>query len=179
MLIVPIGAKIAIIGVSSAGKSTIARRLNLYLHLPLYHTDSFSWQYGWGKPRSNDEIVAFVDSILEKPEWLIEGYLGYVELPDKRLQAADKVIVLDYSRFTLAWHFLKRRFSYRNKNRPELPDICTETFGLKAIIRSMDYLFESDLRVNLYNWIENIEPEKMLIFKKPSQLNKWLGDNFN
>lgn len=128
-----LGNKIAIIGVAGSGKSTLAIALNYKLTLPIYHTDQFSWANGWDNPKSNNEIVAYIDHILEKDQWLIEGYLGYTSLPDTRLQAADMVIVLDYSKIILAWHILKRILKYNGKRRPEMPDQCIERFGRHTI----------------------------------------------
>ena len=172
-----LGNKIAIVGVAGAGKSTLAMQLEIELNLPVYYTDQFSWANGWGKAKSNDEILNYVDNILQKPEWLIEGYLGYTQLPDKRLQAADFVIVLDYSRLRLAWHILKRSFQYHNKKRPEMPEICIEKFGWHTFRWAWKYFNKKDWRANIDNWIAHVDEKKLLVFKTPQQLNQWLKQN--
>lgn len=170
----PLGRKIIIIGNSASGKSTLARKLHAKLCLPLYHVDHFTWNRGWKNPASNDDILQHVQNILTQSEFLLEGYLGYTSLPDTRLQAADTVIILDYPRRVLAWRYLKRRFLYHNKNRPEFPEICMESFGWKAFKGVWQYLTARDWRTNLDNWVAQIAPENLLIFKSPLQLKTWL-----
>lgn len=163
-----LGKKIAVVGIAGAGKSTLVLSLKHKLNLPVYHTDQFSWSGGWDNKKTNDEILEYVDTILQKSEWLIEGYLGYNMLPDTRLQAADTVIALDYSIPLLAWRALKRNIQYHQKKRPEMPDECIETFGWHTIAWTWKYFRKKDLRANLYNWIATVDPNKLLVFKNPN-----------
>jgi len=172
-----LGPRIAVVGVTAAGKSTLVHRLKEKLALPVYHTDGYIWRDGWKNGKTNDQIVAYVDEVLQKPEWLLEGYLGYVDTPDTRLRHATTVIVLDYGRFRLAWQFLKRKYTHHGKSRPELPPECQETFSLKAIRKSLNLIFVKDIRKNLYDWIAQVPADNILIFKNPRQLRVWLRTN--
>lgn len=169
-----LGRRIAIVGAAGAGKSTLAFRLNERLHLPLYHTDQFIWSNGWGKAKTNQDIIAFVDSIIHQPEWLLEGYLGYLYEDDKRLQNATTVIVLDYNRWRMSWHIVKRNWQYHNIKRPEMPDPCIEHFGWHTLRWVFKHFTKRDLRKNMHNWIQHVPPEKRLVFKSPRQLETWL-----
>lgn len=170
-----LGSRIAIIGVAGSGKSTLANILSGHNSLPVYNMDYFIWENGWDKPHENTEIIQYATNILEKSEWILEGYLGYVDLPDARLQRATTVIVLDYSRWRLAWHVLKRNLLYHRKRRPEMPETCQEKFGWHIIHWVFKrILFKKDLRKNLYNWFAHVQPEKLLIFQNPRQLQQWL-----
>jgi adenylate kinase family enzyme len=172
-----LGNKITILGVSGAGKSILARTLSQKLKLPLYQTDRFIWQNGWENGKLDEEIVVHVNEILLKPEWLLEGYIGYTDLPDKRLCAADTVIVLDYSRILLSWRVFKRHLFYHGKNRIELPESCKEKFGWNTVQWIGRFLGKKTLHKNLYNWIANVDRDKLLVFKNPKQLKKWLKQN--
>lgn len=169
-----LGKKIAVIWVTGAGKSTLARILGREFDLPVYHTDKFSWADGREKARSNEEITKYVDTILSKTERILEGYLWYVSLPDLRLRQADCVIFLDYSRRRLARHVLKRTIQHHGKKRPEMPDNCIEWFGRHTITWIWRYYTKKDLRKNVQNRIAHVEPEKILRFTSPYQLNKRL-----
>lgn len=167
--------RIAVIGVTGAGKSTFARILQAKTNLPLVHTDSFLWENGWQHPKTNDELLAYVDHVLDQSTWIIEGYLGYTSpAPDTRLQRADLVIVLDYHRVRLAWHVLKRHVIYHKRHRPELPPACVETFRWRLVRKLWNYLFVRELRNNLDSWTRHVLPEKIIRFKSPKQAQQWL-----
>lgn len=167
--------RIAVIGVTGAGKSTFARQLQDKTGLPLFHTDSVIWKNGWQHPASNDDLLAFIDNATAHPEWLLEGYLGYTApVPDTRLQRADLVVVLDYHRIRLAWHVLKRTIRYHGRHRPEFPAECKEKLKWRLFRKLGNYLCVKNLRDNLNAWTAHIPPEKILRFTSPAQAEKWL-----
>jgi adenylate kinase family enzyme len=149
-------------------------RLKEKLRLPVYHTDQFSWKDGWDKAQSNDAILHYVEGILKQDQWILEGYLGYTTLPDTRLRAATTVIFLDYSRPQLAWHLLKRQWIHHGKKRPEMPDICRESFGWHTISWAFEYYSKKDWRANVDNWVTCVPNDRLLVFKTPKQLELWL-----
>lgn len=172
-----LGTRIAIIGVSASGKSTLVHHLKKHLSLPIYHMDSFIWQNGWKNPKTNDQIISHTLEIVNRSEWILEGYLGYIYGTDERLKNASFVIVLNYSRPRLFYQYLKRHYSMRGKSRPELPASCKERFNLKTIKKSFAFLIEKNIRKNLYSWIASVPEEKLLVFKNPKQLALWLKSN--
>lgn len=171
-----LGSRVAIVGVAGAGKSTLALHLNKTLALPLYHTDQFIWAEGWENPKPNQAIIAYIDTIIALPDWLLEGYLGYLHHDDKRLQKATTVIVLDYGRWRLAWHILKRNWQHHNCKRSEMPDTCIERFGWHTIRWVVRHFMKSDLRKNMHNWTRHVDTRHILIFRSPRQLETWLHD---
>ena len=115
--------RIAVVGISASGKSTFARALAARTGLPLLHGDRLDWMADW-KERPAAELQALHAQWLARPRWIIEGWIE----PDRaaRLNAADLVIDLDYSRWRCAWRVLGRML--RGVRREEMPKGCVDRF---------------------------------------------------
>lgn len=146
--------KIAIIGGSASGKTTLSRQIASDTGLPLFHTDQLIWSGKW-EAVPEQAYVTKHQEILDKESWIIEGHIDS-EMVD-RLKAADMIIYLDYSRFVCVWRFVKRWFKYRNKNREELPSESLEKFNfvlfLRVLFRRERLHIEKLLKINN---IENV-----------------------
>lgn len=85
-------SKIFIIGSPGAGKTTLAKRLSKKLGLPHYDLDEIRFPRP-NQKRSDKEALPFVDKLVQKPSWIIEGvYIAWLE---KYLNEADQIIFLD------------------------------------------------------------------------------------
>ena len=160
--------RIAILGISGAGKTSFAKQLAHKINLPLYHMDSLYWQENWTLV-PQEEWQKQEQQIIEKEKWIIEGYID--PQTTNRLVRADKVIFLDYSGTYCATNILKRSLKYSNVKRPELPENCFDTFNFKfffTVLRRKERKEICEILANL-----NVS-EKLLIFKTPKQTEKWL-----
>ncbi len=115
--------KIAIIGISGAGKSTFSRKLAEKTGLPLFHMDQLYWKGNWEAVPEAEYLKAH-ELLVQKEEWIIEGYID-VKMAN-RLKNADLVIWLDYSGLRCAWHLILRRIKNHGLNRQELPKEALE-----------------------------------------------------
>jgi len=85
-------SKIFIVGSPGAGKTTLAKRLSKKLGLPHYDLDKIRFPYP-NQKRSDEQALPFVDKLVQKPNWIIEGvYIAWLE---NYLKEADQVIFLD------------------------------------------------------------------------------------
>ena len=115
--------RIAIVGISASGKSTFARELAVRTGLPLLHGDELEWLPHWVQ-RPPPELQAMHAQWLARPRWIIEGWIDLERV--SRLNAADLVIDLDYSRWRCAWRVLVRML--RGGRRAEMPEGCVDRF---------------------------------------------------
>lgn len=119
--------KIAIIGISGTGKSTLARSLSEQLQIPVLHADQYIWDEQWEEADLEKAEQKFRKS-LDTESWIAEGYIH--PCAKKRLQDADLILYLDYPGRVAMIGGVKRWWKYRGKKRPEMPDGCTEGQGL-------------------------------------------------
>lgn len=115
--------RILVLGICGAGKSTIARELQVKLSLPLYHLDQIFWQPGW-KSIDKDELKQQVLKIVETEEWIIDG--GYLSSIHERLPRADTVVIREMSRYRALWRVLRRVVKYFGRSRPDMTQGCPE-----------------------------------------------------
>jgi adenylate kinase family enzyme len=177
--------RVAIVGASGAGKSTVALELGRILGLPLYHLDALYWRPGWIRA-PNEAWAELQWRLVSEPEWIIDG--NYNSTLDIRLNAADTVIFLNYSRLQcvagvvrrylghyfgrsrvdeipgcperLDLEFLRWVWNYRRKNVPRMLRI------LKELPPTTDvYVFEN--RRQLRRFTAGLEPRAEGHFGKP------------
>jgi len=165
--------RIAIIGSAGAGKSTLALKIAKIVNLPLFHMDRLFWKPGWVEtPKS--EFNAIVEEVSKKPRWIIDG--NYSRTMDIRLDAADMIIFLDYSRFLCLFRAIKRSFLFRNRYRPDITEGCEEKFNLEFYKWIWD--FPNRNRQKIIDSLSKFrDHKKIYTFKKPKELKKWL-ENF-
>ncbi|MEM7021639.1 MAG: adenylate kinase [Pseudomonadota bacterium] len=85
--------RIAILGNSGGGKSTLARRLASEQGLPLHEVDRIHWQPGWVLA-PEDVYRAAHERMLAQPSWLIDG-LGRLDSIPSRIERATMLILID------------------------------------------------------------------------------------
>ena len=161
--------KIVIIGCGGAGKSTLARALGDKLDLPVVHLDKLFWRPGWVHiPR--EEFDALLEQELAKDTWIIDG--DFERTVPRRLQFADTVIYLDFSRFACLTGVLHRVISTYGKVRPDMGEGCPERFDWEFIQWIWNY--RKNKRPRIYRLLENAENVDVHILKNRRQLRRFL-----
>ncbi|MBY3004023.1 AAA family ATPase [Rhizobium leguminosarum] len=109
-----LGERIAILGPSNAGKSTLAVAVSEKLGIPAVHLDQLHHLPGtnW-QPRPEAEFAALHDAAIHKERWVIEG--SYSRLIPQRLARATGVIVITSNHWRLSYRYLKRTLA----NQPD------------------------------------------------------------
>ncbi|WP_141363272.1 adenylate kinase [Streptomyces sp. 6-11-2] len=99
--------RILVVGVTGAGKSTLAHALSRRLGLPYHEMDALYFNGpDWAV---NDELTGDVSRLTAEPCWIIDS-LGYPEVRDLLWDRADTVIWLDYPKRVIMPRVLRRSF---------------------------------------------------------------------
>lgn len=162
--------RISIIGGSGSGKSTLCNILAKELNLPAIHLDAINFNADWIEidKKERDKIILQKS---KEEKWVIDG--NYNKTLNERLQRADLIIWLDYSTIMQLKGVFKRYFTTRNKERAEIPG-CKERLNFKFINYVITY--NKSKRPVIKDYLKDIPKEKILVFKKQKDLNKWLKE---
>src|SRR5262249_25672391 len=86
--------RIAVVGSTGSGKTTLAQRLASLLEVPHIELDTLWWEPNWTNVPV-DEFQRRVLAAVNQPPWFIDG--NYSAIRDLIWQRADCLIWLDYS----------------------------------------------------------------------------------
>ncbi len=164
--------RISIIGGSGSGKTTLTNILSEKLNIPAVHLDGINYNANWVQKDKNerDEIIS---SKTKEEKWIIDG--NYNKTLKERLDSAELIIWLDYSTFANLRGVLKRICKNYNKEREEIPG-CKERIDFTFLKYVVTY--NKKKRPKILELLKDIPDEKILIFKKQKDLNKWLKDYY-
>lgn len=121
--------RVVILGRGASGKSTFAHILGEITNLPVIELDQHFWQESL-TPTPREDWVAIQERLIRREEWIMDGDLGPYDIVDRRLQAADTIILLDFSLMRCAWRAVRRSreradfwlwlITYRRRSLPAL-----------------------------------------------------------
>jgi adenylate kinase family enzyme len=110
--------KIVIVGCPSTGKTTLANKLGLLLNIPVFHLDKIFWVQKGGIKQ--DVFIAQQEEIMKNDKWIIDGDFIKSKSFELRLNKADTIILLKFSKIKIYYRLLKRAIKYFNKTRPDM-----------------------------------------------------------
>lgn len=119
--------RVAVMGMSGAGKSTFSQRVGEVTGLPVIHLDVHYWRPGWEEP-PREEWRETHRQLVDRGRWIIDG--NYGSTIEERLDAADTVIFLEVSRYVCLFRILKRRFLGTN---PAIAEGCSPKVDLEFL----------------------------------------------
>jgi adenylate kinase family enzyme len=119
--------RIAIVGCSGGGKSTLARALAARLGLPVIHLDVIYWKPGW-TTGDRAQTRAEMDAPVMADRWICEG--NFVDASALRFSRADTIVWVDLARLTCLRRAVWRAITYFGRDRPDLAPGCPETVDL-------------------------------------------------
>ena len=123
--------KISVIGYSGAGKSTLSKRLSKLYNCSLLYLDTVNFEAGW-KERDREEAKAIVEDFLKNESWVIDGnYRDFYQ--ERRLEEADKIVLMNFPRPICFTQALKRYFKMRNQTRESMTEGCNEKFDFEFV----------------------------------------------
>lgn len=170
--------RIAIVGKSGAGKTTLATQLASRLSLHNIELDAINWQPNW-VPLPNDEMRERVsESIRDTDNWVLDG--NYKAVRDIVWTRADTLIWLDYPLWLALWRVFWRTMGRIFKQK-ELWNGNRESLGNHLTLDS-ENLFLWTIRMHKRQRIDFPiflqQPEyshlKVLRFRSPRETDSWL-----
>jgi adenylate kinase family enzyme len=120
--------RIAIVGCSGGGKSTLARALGERLGLPVVHLDTLFWKPGWVESPI-EEFRPRVEAAAAQERWIIEG--NFTSASALRFARADTVIWIDLPILLCLWRAVRRVLLDYGRSRADLSPGCPERFDLE------------------------------------------------
>lgn len=122
--------RVAIIGRSGGGKSTLAAKLGERLGLPVINFDTLFWRPGWVESEKN-EFRGRVIEALQAPSWITDG--NFMDTADVRFGLADTIIWVDQPRVRCIRRALQRAIRWYGRTRPDLAPGCLERIDLEFL----------------------------------------------
>jgi adenylate kinase family enzyme len=163
--------RIMIIGCCGSGKSTMSRKLQQILELPLFHLDQYYWKPNWVEtPKS--EWPNIVQTLSDKDKWIVDG--NYGGTMDIRLKRADTVIYLDYSTWQCLYRVIKRIIKYKGKIRPDMVEGCPERFNLNFLhyVLVFNLTRRNSILKKIYAYKNNLN---VVVLKNDKQVEEYLS----
>lgn len=129
------GRRIAIVGTSGSGKTTVAKALAARLGVPYVSNDELIWRPGW-TPTPDGERLALHEAALAGDAWTFDGNFGSLSRPEDRhvLARIDTLVWLDLPRWQVFAQLLRRTVR-RAVTREELWHGNRESFRLSFLSR--------------------------------------------
>ena len=158
-----------IIGGCGCGKTTLAKKLQDKLKIPLVHLDVLYWRDHW-QHVSHDEFDELLLQEVTKPRWIMDG--NFSRTIPFRLKYCDTVIYIDYSRLQCVYGVIKRVVSNFGKSRPDMGGYCPERFDFE-FIQSV-WNFNRRNRKLYYEMLHHASGVKVIILKSRKQVRTFL-----
>ncbi len=161
--------KIAIIGYAGSGKSSLARYIGNKYNIPVLYLDCVHWLSGWIE-RKREEEIKIVESFLnENSGWVIDGTYTRVTFV-RRLKEADRIIFMNFNRFSCLYRAFKRFFQYRGKSRESITAGCDEKIDFE-FVKWILYKGRGKKRKEIYREVLKEYESKVIVINNQKELN--------
>ena len=117
--------KIAVVGFSGSGKSSLARKLGEITGAPVLHLDTVQFLPGWEIRPEVEKQALVADFMDSHPAWIIDGNYSKLSF-DRRMEEADQIWILLFDRFTRFCRVLRRYRENRGQSRQDMAEGCPE-----------------------------------------------------
>lgn len=165
--------KVIVIGCSGSGKTTFCLALKKATNLPLIHLDFAHHQNIWDRNPVKAKIQKqnHIQRLLQEPEWIIDG--NYQRTLHMRAEAADTIIFLDYPWWLCMWRALKRRWMYRNAQRPDMPTTWKEKISWELLKEILTY--QKNRRPRILEILNKLKSKKrVIVFHNSDEANSFI-----
>lgn len=169
--------RIAIIGITGSGKTTLATQLARHLRVPRLELDELHWGPNW-TPAPREQFRAAVDAGTSVGRWVADG--NYSAIRDLVWARADTLIWLDYPLIVNFWRLTRRNFK-RIVLREEIYHGNRESFRTHYLSRDSLYVWAvQSYRKNPQQWARVLASGEYphlatLRLRSPAATRRWLA----
>jgi adenylate kinase family enzyme len=172
--------RIAVVGTTSSGKSTLAQKLAQKINANYIELDAFYWEPNWTPATALDFFIRTEEAI-QAEAWVTAG--NYRLVRDLIWDKAEAIIWLDYPFHVVFWRLLKRTVT-RAVTQEELWNGNRESFWGHLKLWSPDSLFHWFFKTfwmrkreypQLFSLPEN-KHLKIIHFKQTGEADEWLNN---
>ena len=165
--------RIAIIGTSCSGKTTLARKLSYILHIPHIELDSLFWKKNW-QIEEREFFRRKVAQAVEQDTWVIDGNFSIVR--DIVWKRADTIIWLNYPFHVIFLQALVRsikRIITKEKLFADNVETFKQTFFSKNSILYWIIISHSDYKKTYIGLLRHSNKE-VVILKSTREKNDYV-----
>lgn len=163
--------KIALLGFSASGKSTLAKWLAETYQLPLLHLDTIQFTANW-QDRPLEEGQAMVKEFMSQDSWVIDGnYRKFFQV--ERLEEADMIIFMNFPAYRALPRAIKRYIRFYGKTRSDMADDCIEKLDwtfMKWILKDG----RTPMIKDHYKSLQRTYPEKWIELTSQKDINAFM-----
>lgn len=163
--------KIAVLGYSGSGKSTTTKYLGEFFNIPYLYMDTVYWAENW-QERDRDEALARVAAFMKQDDWVIDGNYSSL-LQKERLEQADYIIFMNFSRWSCLWRVIKRYLQNHSKSRESIAEGCVEKIDAEFIWWVL-YAGRTPAKKKKYREMTERYKGKVIVLKNQQQLDRFL-----
>ncbi len=170
-------SRVAIIGTTGSGKSTLGERLAARLSCPFVDIDALNWGPDW-TPAPVPVLRERMSAALVGDCWIVAG--NYSKVRDIVWSRADTLVWLDYPLPLVLWRLLRRTVR-RVFTQEELWGGNRERFRAQFASRDSLFLFvlQTHYRRRREYLAELDKPEyahlRVWRFRRPGEMERWLA----
>lgn len=162
--------RIAIIGCSGGGNSSLARKIAAKLNLPVVHLDVLFWRPGW-KESDEASFRARLEVALAGGRWITDG--NFSRLGDLHFAGAQIIVWVDQPRALCLRRALARVIKERGRTRADMAEGCLEKIDL-AFLRYI-WRWNADTRPKIEAAIErHARSTPVVRLKCDREIGAWL-----
>lgn len=158
--------KIAVIGYSASGKSTLAARLGEMTGCPVLFLDKVQFLPGW-QERDRAEARGMVEDFLNENRergWVIDGnYTNFHQ--ERRMAEADLIFFMDFPRRICLPQALYRNWKYKGRARESIAEGCDEKMDLEFLLWILRDGRSRERRQQFQDLMER-HPRKVVVLKR-------------
>lgn len=158
--------KIAVIGYSASGKSTLAARLGEMTGCPVLFLDKVQFLPGW-QERDRAEARGMVEDFLNENRergWVIDGnYTNFHQ--ERRMAEADLIFFMDFPRRICLPQALYRNWKYKGRARESIAEGCDEKMDLEFLLWILRDGRSRERRQQFRDLMERY-PRKVVVLKR-------------